>query len=107
MLVVVEPAQPNPGSLEAIRAELDLERAALDKRGDSVDTRAGLVLGFAGVMAGLALGAKSLFALPGVAVAAVAAIQAARVFWPRYQSKINPRACGLTTQLRKSCIPSW
>jgi len=47
---------PEPLSLDVIRAEVDLECSAQDRRSDSADSRAGLVLGFAGVIAGVALG---------------------------------------------------
>jgi hypothetical protein len=72
--------------------KLDIERAAQDKRNDTVDSRAGAVLGFSGVVAGLALNSKSLWALPGALVAAIAAVVAASAVWPRSQETVKPRA---------------
>jgi hypothetical protein len=79
-------------SLDAVRAELDIERSAQEKRNDTLDSRAGTALGFSGVLAGLALNSKSLWALPGALVAAAAAVVAASVVWPRMHNTIKPRA---------------
>jgi hypothetical protein len=87
---------PEPSSLDVVRTELDLERAIQDRRSESADSRAGIVLGFAGVVAGVALGSKSLLAIPGLIAAGVAAILAARVVWPQPQSTIDPRVLRLT-----------
>jgi len=54
-------------------------------------TRAGLVVGFSGVLAGLAVSSKSLLTLPGFALAAVAAILAASVLLPRRVRIVSPR----------------
>jgi len=82
-------------SLDVVRAEFNIEAASQDKRGDTLDSRAGTVLGFSGVLAGLALNSKSPWALPGALVAAVAALLAAGVVWPRMYGTIGPRALTL------------
>ncbi|MFI7591112.1 hypothetical protein [Micromonospora sp. NPDC049359] len=78
-------------SLDIVRAELDVERTAQEKRAETVDSRAGQVLGFAGVLAGLALNSKSGWALPGAVVAAAAATLVASILRPRMQAGIYPR----------------
>jgi hypothetical protein len=60
---------------------LDIEREIQTKRGDAADIRAGVVLGFSGALAALALNTKTLLALPGALTAVAAAVCATRVFW--------------------------
>jgi hypothetical protein len=79
-------------SLDVVREELEAERTALEKRSDGADTRAGIVLGFSGVMAGIAVNSKSGWAVPGLLVGVAAAVLAVRVVWPRTQTTIDPRA---------------
>lgn len=83
-------APPEYPSAEAVRAELNVEQEALLKRGDAADSRAGVLLGSAGALSALALNAKSLWVLPGVAVALVSAVFATRVLWPRPMNTLNP-----------------
>jgi len=78
-------------SAEVVRAELEIERSAQEKRFDSVDSRANTLLGFSGVITGLALNSKSVWALPAAAAAAAAAVLAASVVTPRSVDVINPR----------------
>jgi hypothetical protein len=84
------PPEPTWASLEVVRQELDIEREIQAKRGDGADTRAGVVLGFAGALAALAVTTKTLLALPGALTAVAAAICATRVFWPRPQNTVEP-----------------
>ena len=84
------PAEPDRPSLDVIRAELDIEAAAQAKRGETADARAGVVLGAAGALAGLAVNAKIVQALPGAVAALVAAVLAARVFLPRMRDVVDP-----------------
>jgi hypothetical protein len=84
--------EPNRETLNIIRAELDIEREAQDQRSASADTRAGLVLGFSGVIASAAVNSRSLLTLPGIGLAVVAAVLASTVFWPRLQRTVHPRA---------------
>jgi hypothetical protein len=72
----------------AARSSLDLlieinqsERNAQLSHFDSLDTKAGLVLGFAGVLIGL--GNQSWLGLPSVLLAVLAAGMAVGAFWPR------------------------
>jgi hypothetical protein len=69
---------------------LDTEREIQAKRGESADSRAGLILGFSGALAALALNTKTLLALPGALVAVAAAVCAMRVLWPRPQNTVDP-----------------
>lgn len=84
--------EPNQETLNIVRAELDIEREAQDQRSASADTRAGLVVGFSGVMASIAVNSRSLLTLPGLGLAVVAAVLATTVLWPRLQRTVNPRA---------------
>ncbi|MGH3844699.1 MAG: hypothetical protein ACRDR6_13090 [Pseudonocardiaceae bacterium] len=84
--------EPNRETLNIVRAELDIEREAQDQRSASADTRAGLIVGFSGVMASIAVNSKSLLTLPGLGLAVVAAVLATTVLWPRLQSTVSPRA---------------
>jgi hypothetical protein len=49
-------------SIEVVRKELDIERELQAKIADTCDSRAGVVLGFAGAVAGLAANSKVLLA---------------------------------------------
>lgn len=71
---------------EAIRAE-----DAQLRRGDSIDGKAGLILGFSGVVGGLALGRDNLASRLTAVPAVVAALLALRTFLPRSFPMLNPR----------------
>lgn len=77
-------------SMEVVRKELDAERDLQAKVADTADSRAGVVLGFSGAVAGLAVNSKVLLAIPGAILAAAAAVVAATVLWPRPKSTIDP-----------------
>jgi hypothetical protein len=82
--------EPDRPSLDVIRAELDIEAAAQAKRGETADARAGVVLGSAGALAGLAVNAKIVQVLPGAGAALIAAVLAAVVFLPRLRHVVDP-----------------
>jgi hypothetical protein len=84
------PSDPHRPSLDVIRAELDIEATAQAKRGETADARAGVVLGSAGALAGLAVNAKIVQTLPGAVAALVAAVLAAGVFLPRLRDVVDP-----------------
>jgi hypothetical protein len=86
------PAGRDPGwaSLDAVRAELDIEVQAQTKRLESADSRAAVLLGAAGAVAALAVNAHSVFVLPGAAAAATAAVLAARVLRPVPHHVLDP-----------------
>jgi hypothetical protein len=74
---------------QALGRHLDEQRTHFD----SLDTKAGVVVGFAGVIAALSLNrdAGSLPAKVGVGFAVVAAIVAMAAFWPRKHPVFDPR----------------
>jgi hypothetical protein len=77
-------------SLDVIRAELDMEAATQTKRGEAADSRAGVVLGASGALAGLAVNTKVLQVIPGAVMALVSAVLAAGVLLPRMRNVIDP-----------------
>jgi hypothetical protein len=86
-----EPELPYP-SMSVVRAELDIELSLLERRSASVDTKAGLVLGFAGVLVGLTKDTSSWITVGGQILAVLAAVVAIRAFLPRYGGAVNPLA---------------
>jgi hypothetical protein len=80
------------GSLDVIRAEFDQRRAEQERRGDAFDTRAGLVIGFVGVLIGLSVDDPSLLQIIAQFLAVGAALAAGRSLVPRLGSGIGPRA---------------
>jgi hypothetical protein len=83
----------------AARSSLDLlieinqsERDAQLSHFDSLDTKAGLVLGFAGVLIGL--GNRSWLGVPSVLLAVLAAGMAVAAFWPRRFPSFDPTRLG-------------
>jgi hypothetical protein len=86
-------AQPLP-SLEIV---LDLnqgERALLVSHFDALDTKAGVVLGFAGVLVALSSGTGSWVAVASVFSAVAAAFLAVAAFWPRRVPTLLPSVLG-------------
>jgi hypothetical protein len=85
-----------PASLKLIAQRVSRELAALNGHAESLDTKAGVVLGFAGVLVGLgataqnAVSATVLFQL-GLGVAVLAGICAAAAFFPRRYPVIEVR----------------
>lgn len=75
---------PSLPSLELLFDEVAAELAAQERRGDALDSKAGIVLGFAGVIVGLAVQAlHGVLGEGGLAVAALAALCAGTAFVPR------------------------
>jgi hypothetical protein len=84
------PAYP---SIAVVRAELDIEMTGVERRASNVDTKAGQVLGFAGVLVGLAIkSVSSWIQAVGLVFAVLAGLVAIWVFLPRSASSISPRA---------------
>lgn len=81
--------EPYP-SLPVVRAELDVELGLLERRSTAVDTKAGLVLGFAGVLVGLTKDVQTWITVAGQVLAVVAAVLAILGFLPRYGGAVNP-----------------
>lgn len=70
-------------SLEVIAAEVQREREAQLRHFESLDTKAGIVLGFAGVLVALGGRAGTLLGALGQITAAVGALLAVAAFFPR------------------------
>lgn len=77
-------------SIDVIRAELDIEDAALTKTSEMADTRAGIVLGFTAALAALAAATPSVLVLPGTVAAVLSALAATSVLQPRRIAVIDP-----------------
>src|SRR5690242_7975687 len=72
---------PEDGTLTLLRDALLADRERFERWGDSYDTRAGLVLGFAGVLVGLANG-SSVLARLGQGASVLAGATALYTLWP-------------------------
>ena len=88
--VADSPEQPVPPllSLDVIAAQVASERQTMNAHAESLDTKAGVVLGFAGVLVGLGATAQTLVSSDltfkiGLGVAVAAALSAALAFLPR------------------------
>src|ERR1700747_1870344 len=82
------PDQPSLPSLSILGELADTERAAMSAHAESLDTKAGGVLGFAGVLVGLGASAqpvllKSAISQAGLGLTVAAALLAAWAFLPR------------------------
>lgn len=83
-----EHAGPPLLSLDVIAAQVASERQTMNAHAESLDTKAGVVLGFAGVLVGLGATAQELVSSDltfqiGLGVAVAAALAAALAFLPR------------------------
>jgi hypothetical protein len=90
------PAPPavEPGQLEGldtVAAVVGAELEAQDRRGNAIDTKAGLILGFSGVLAGIQLHGMSDARLPVVGLDGVAAVIALIALLPRPFPGLVPR----------------
>jgi uncharacterized membrane protein len=90
------PSTPKMPSLKILLDQVASERATVSARADSLDTRAGVVLGFAGVLVGLGATASMAistngFFQAGLGVAVVAALAAAFAFVPRNSPVLDMR----------------
>lgn len=85
--------RPDPyPSLQVVEAELDRAELASQQRTQSLDSKAGLILGAAGVIVALTVGHESVLRTVGQALAVVAGITAGRAFFPRPGGAINPQS---------------
>lgn len=76
--------------LEISRSEQDAQLSDFD----SLDTKSGLVLGFAGVLIALVNGSGSFMGLIAVLLAALSAVAADSSFWPREFPSIDTTRLG-------------
>lgn len=83
------PAEPYP-SLAVVERELNRAEVSHQQHAQGLDTKAGLVLGAAGVIVALAVGHRSLSLTGGQVSAVAAGVAAARAFLPRTGGIINP-----------------
>lgn len=90
MTQVPDTAGTDPlGSLDELADLVEVERQAQRRALDSMDTKAGVVIGFAAATSALAE-RGGLLLLPGVAIAAVSAVLALLAFLPQPGIHINP-----------------
>src|SRR5947199_2383702 len=83
-----EQAGPPLLSLDVIASQVASERETMNAHAESLDTKAGVVLGFAGVLVGLGATARTLVSSDltfkiGLGVTVAAALSAALAFLPR------------------------
>ena len=78
-------------SLDVVRAELDSLLEQQERRGVSFDNRAGMVLGFGGVLISLSGTQPTALQLLAQVSAAVAAAFSALALWPRIGADVDPR----------------
>lgn len=83
-----DPAQAPLPSLELIAAQVARERETMNAHAESLDTKAGVVLGFSGVLVGLGATAQAFVSADlafqiGLGAAVLAALSAAFAFLPR------------------------
>lgn len=81
-------------SLELLIQINQSEREAQLSHFDSMDTKSGLVLGFAGVLIALGNGTGTVAGTGSIALAAVAALAAVSSFWPRRFTSVDPTRLG-------------
>jgi hypothetical protein len=79
-------------SLEVVREEVRAERGAQLQHFDSIDTKAGILLGFAGALVALAPGRTTVLVQVGRAVAVVSGFLALWTVWPRRYWSTNLRS---------------
>lgn len=79
---------PSIGALlTAVERHLDQQRSHFE----SLDTKAGVAVGFAGVIAAIGRDVVPIVAKVGVGLAVVAAVLAVLSFWPRKHPVLDPR----------------
>lgn len=76
-------------SLAIVEAEVERERDRQDRRGDALDSKAGILLGFAGAVTALAAAQPGAWADVAVTLSALAAVLAVLAFLPRSFAKIE------------------
>ncbi|MGH3498965.1 MAG: hypothetical protein ACRDP1_16010 [Nocardioidaceae bacterium] len=82
--------EPYP-SLDVVRGELDQRVAEQQQRSSDFDNRAGLLLGFAGVLIGLGTAGPLAVHLAGQVLAAAAGGAATWSLMPRISAAVSPR----------------
>jgi hypothetical protein len=82
-------AQTGTRSLDVVMGEVQREREAQLRHFDALDSKAGVMLGFAGALAALAPAEVSLLVDVGRAVAVTGALAALWAFWPRRYGAIQ------------------
>jgi hypothetical protein len=89
-------------SLELLIEINQSEREAQLSHFNSLDTKSGLVLGFAGVLIALGNGTGTAAGTASIALAALAALTAVSSFWPRRFPTVDPTRLGdyAVSQLR-------
>ena len=92
----IPPSPPDiePGSLEGLDAVAEVvssELEAQDRRGDSIDTKAGLILGFSGVLAGIQVHGAGVTHLAAVSLDGLTAVVALFALLPRPFPGLAPR----------------
>jgi hypothetical protein len=83
-----ESSEPYLPSLDLVAAQVAKERETMNSHAESLDTKSGVVLGFAGVLVGLGATAQAAVSTDlafqiGLGVAVLAALSAAFAFFPR------------------------
>jgi hypothetical protein len=82
---------PAPPSLELLADVVSAELDAQERRGDAIDSKAGVILGFAGVLVGLtASHVHNAVGQAGFASAAASAVLAVGTFMPRPFPALDP-----------------
>ncbi|PRY50793.1 hypothetical protein BCF74_13815 [Knoellia remsis] len=79
-------------SLDIVRAEFDVRLEEQTRLASAFDTRAGVVVGFSGVLIGLSASTQSWFHFAAQVLAAVAAGVALWAIWFRVAGSVDPRA---------------
>lgn len=88
------PGMDGKSSLELLIELNQNERQLQLAHFDSLDTKAGLVLGFAGVLIALGNGSGTLAGIGSTTLAALAAVASVASFWPRRFASIDPTRLG-------------
>ncbi|MEW6060197.1 MAG: hypothetical protein AB1551_08700 [Actinomycetota bacterium] len=85
-------AAPVVRSLDIVAEEVRTERGLQLSHFDSLDSKAGIVLGFAGAIVALAPGGRHLLVELGRAAAVISALLALWSFWPRRYWHVDLRS---------------
>jgi hypothetical protein len=83
-------APPSMPSLDLLLQTAIQERDKQIAHFDALDTKAGVLLAFDGVLIALSHGIRLAFQLPGIALAAASAVAALAAFWPRKYPVVEP-----------------
>jgi hypothetical protein len=83
-------SQPRLPSLDLLLQIVMQERDKQLAHFDALDTKAGVLLAFDGVLIIVARGIRLAFLLPGIVIASASALFALAAFWPRSLPALNP-----------------